>query len=76
MWFNTYTKCYESSICPILDYGAEVWGFTRAPNVDQVQEKAIRVFLGVHRFATTLAINGDMGWVPSAVRRKLAILRL
>ena len=43
--------------------------------IDNVQNKAIRVFLGVNRFAANLAINGDMGWTPSHIRRKLAMVR-
>ena len=35
-----------------------------------MQKRAIRYFLGVHRFAPVLAIAGDMGWEPSEVRMK------
>jgi len=37
--------------------------------------KVIRVFLGVHRFAPLAAINGDMGWTQSQVRRHICMFR-
>ena len=75
MGYQTYTKCYNTSICPILDYGAEVWGGYKAPKIDNVQNKAMRVFLGVHKFTSNDFLCGDMGWYPSYIRRNLAMLR-
>ncbi len=43
--------------------------------LDAVQNKAIRIFLGVHKFVPIAAINGDMGWTSSCVRRKTNIIR-
>ncbi len=40
------------------------------------QNRAIRYFLGVHRFTPLLAINGDMGWIRSSDRRWVAMIRL
>lgn len=30
----------------------------------------------MHRFASNLAVNGDMGWIPCSIRQKLEVLRL
>ena len=27
MGYKTYTKLYESCVCPVMDYGSSVWGF-------------------------------------------------
>ena len=35
----------------------------------------MRYFLGVHRFAPTLALLGDTGWIPSVYRRWTCMLR-
>ena len=43
--------------------------------IDTVQNRAIRFFLGVHKFAPNLAINGDMGWVSSGNRRNIEMFR-
>ena len=53
-----------------------MWGFNKLERIDAVQNRAIRLFLGVHRFAPNKAISADMGWVSSRVRRHVSILRL
>ena len=75
MGLETFTKCIESSVYPVLDYGAEIWGYRKESPTDKVQLKAMRVFLGVHKFAPNLALLGDMGWTPSSIRRKMCLLR-
>ena len=66
---------YDKCVAPIMDYGAEVWGLRRANKCDQVQNRAIRYYIGVHRFAPILAIQGDMGWVTPINRRAICMLR-
>jgi len=73
--YYTYTKLYSTCVCPILDYASEIWGLNDFPKIDVVQQRAIRVFLGVHNFAPKLALNGDCGWTYSTVRRKTAAVR-
>ncbi len=73
--FFTYSKLYQAGVCPILDYGSEVWGVKSFPQIDTIQNKAMRVFLGVHRFAPNAAVSGDMGWVSSSTRRKTNMVR-
>lgn len=73
--YEAYTKLFECNVNPVTDYGAEIWGFRKESNTDQVQLKAIRNFLGVHKHAPNLAILSDMGWIPSPIRRKVCLLR-
>ena len=75
MGYDTYTKCFKTCVCPVIDYNAEVWGYTKCPKIDAVQNKAMRVYLGVHRFAANAAITGDMAWCPSIIRRKIPMMR-
>ena len=41
-----------------------------------VQNRATRSFLGVHRYASSVAIQGDVGWKWSVVRSKVEIVKL
>ena len=75
-FYNTFTKLYSSYICPILDYSAGVWGYKQFYAPDVVQNRSLRYFLGVHRFASNSAINGDMGWLSCRNRRKIAMINL
>ena len=74
MGFDTYSKCFNSYICPILDYGAEICGYCNSNKSESVQNKAIRVSLGVHKFASIDFLSGDMGWLPGKIRKKLSML--
>ena len=72
--YSTFTKLYTSCVVPILDYGAAVWGYKFQAGAEVVQHRAIKYFLGVHRFAANSMIEGDMGWLSCTSRRKLAML--
>ena len=73
--FNTYTKLYSSNVCSILDYASEIWGFVEAKACNQIQNRAIRYFLGVHKFCPIPALNGDMCWSYCQDRRFICMLR-
>ena len=75
MGYNTYTKLFETGVAPILDYGSEIWGFQNFSQISAIQNRAIRFFLGTHRFASNVAVNGDMGWTSCETRRHIAMLR-
>ena len=74
--YKTYTQLFKSCVCPILDYGAGVWGYSKHIKCEEVQNRAIRCFLGVHKLAPLLAIVGDMGWEPCEVRHGGDMVRL
>ncbi len=73
--YYTYTKSVHSAVGPILDYASEMWGYKNFTQIDAVQNKAIRIFLGVHKFVPIAAINGYMGWTSCCVRCKTNIIR-
>ena len=74
--YSTYSQLYDACVCPILVYAAGVWGFKDVKQVNSIQNRAIRCFLGVHAFAPSLAIQGDMGWEPMEIRQKGEVIRL
>jgi hypothetical protein len=41
-----------------------------------VQNRAMRFFLGTHKFTPTLGLCGDMGWYPMNIHHKIEIVRL
>ena len=74
--YDTYTKLYMSGVTPIMDYCSGVWGYNALDKLDTIQHRAIRLYLGVHKFAPNKAINADMGWISSRTRRHVNMLRL
>jgi len=65
--YSTFSKLYNTGVQPILSYAAAVWCYKNTDKCSTVQHRAIRYFLGVHRFTSNHAIEGDMGWAPSKV---------
>ncbi len=39
--YYTYTRLFQSGVCPILDYGSEIWGFRHFDKVDSILNKGI-----------------------------------
>ena len=72
---KTFEKLFTSFVVPVLDYSSSIWGYKDFACLNQIQNKAIRYFLGVHKFAPTLAINGEVGWVNSKERRWCNMIR-
>ena len=75
MSFDVYCEMYHSLIEPVLFYGAEVWGLSKFREIQVIQNKACRYFLGVSRNASNIATQGDMGWYSCHSKQKISIAR-
>lgn len=42
-------KLFDSMINPILNYGSEVWGFHKGPDIERVHIKFLKRLLGVRQ---------------------------
>ena len=73
--FDTYTKLYNSTVTPVVDYSAAVWASKTYAGCESVQHKAIRTFLGTGKKSPLPAIDGDMGWTPVHIRQQKEIIR-
>ena len=75
MPFKCFTKCYNSLVQPVIDYGSSVWGTKGYSCVDAVQKRACRYFLGHGKYAPTPAVAGDMGWLTPQHKQWLGVMR-
>ena len=75
MGFGTFTKLFDSCVAPIMDYCSAIWGYDNYDICNRVQLRALRFFLGVHRFAPTAAVIGDTGWISSKTRHYINMAR-
>ena len=73
--FKTYEKLYFSCVAPILDYGSSTWRIKSYRCLDNIQNRAMRFFMGVHRYAPITALIGDINWLPCLYRHWLNIVR-
>ena len=74
--YKCYTKLYDSLVWPIIEYGASIWGTTNRSCIDAVQNRASRYHLGVGKYTPNLAVQGDIGWLPTQVRQWKSLGRL
>jgi len=63
-------------VSPILNYGGSIWGFKNYNKIDTVYRRAMRYFLGVHRFAPNHVLEGDMAWSSAQTNRHVEMIRL
>ena len=72
--FKTFDKLYHVEVVPIIDYGSAVWGFKDYKCIDDLQNRAMRYYLGVHKFVPILGLEGETGWMPTKLQRYKWIL--
>ena len=73
--YETFTKLYKCGVQPISEYAAGVWGHHKAPYIDTIQNRAMRYYLGVHKFAANAAIIADMGWKKPLYDRYICLIK-
>ena len=78
--FGSFTKLYETTVAPVLDYAVGAWismgCYNVCKKIDQIQNSAPRFFCGVPRTAPVAGFTGDSGWTPRVVRRDLEVLHM
>ncbi len=65
MYYELYKKLYDTCVTSVMDYCGVVWGFKDYDKCNTIQNQAIRAYLGVHRFSSNIAIQGDLAWITS-----------
>jgi len=73
--FTTFSKLFESSVLPIMEYASEVWGYKGYIKCERVQQRAARYYLGVHSKTPLLALSGDIGWLNTHTLRLIKIAK-
>ena len=74
--YTVFTKLYESLIEPILFYCSGIWGHKEYRVVNNVQTRAMRLFLGVTKTTSNIGKQGDMGWKSCLAKQHIEVLRL
>ncbi|CAG2254560.1 unnamed protein product [Mytilus edulis] len=76
MDYDIFTKIYENTVIPVLDYASGVWGAKQYDNIERLHYRAIRTFLGVGKTTPIPAILADMGWHPVFIHNQCNVVRL
>ena len=60
--YKTYAKLYRSTVIPVLNYAAPIWGIKKYHSHELIQQRAMRTFLGVGKKTPIPGLYGEMGW--------------
>ena len=74
--FDVYFHLFQTLVLPIINYTAAIWGHREYSCIQQIQNQAMRAFLGVGRVAPICALQGDLGWAPMVVYTKCEVVKL
>ena len=69
-------KIFDTKVLPILHYGAEIWGFHEAKNVERVHANYCKFVLGVFdKHVPNIAVTGELGRVSLITHRLVTIIK-
>ena len=74
--YHTYSHLFSSGICQILHYSSSIWVYKQFLKCQNVQNKAMRHFLGLNKFSPNLMLIGDMAWTPLHILIKINMIKL
>ena len=68
-------ELFDKLVSPILNFGSEVWGFSKASSVETVHLQFCKKLLGVKQSTQNNFIYGELGRIDYQSRRYLAIIK-
>jgi len=75
MELQTFKKLIETCVNPVLNYGAEIWGFKDYATCKNIQMKAMKFYLGVPRGAPNVGVLGEFSWLKPQYERWFLMCR-
>ena len=66
---------YECAVCAVSDYGSEIWGYEIKDDINKIQLRAARCFLGLPKHATSAGVLAEIGWTEPVYRARLRMIR-
>ena len=74
--YSVFIKLYESTVETILFYGSGIWGTKQYSVINNVQNKAGKLFLAVGKQTSNLTVRGNLGLMTCFNKQKLSCIRL
>ena len=67
-------KLFDSLVGSVLSYASEVWGYSKADDIERVHTRFCRSLLGVKRSTNLSGLYMELGRIPLAVFRQIRML--
>lgn len=68
-------QLFDVMVLPILNYGSEIWGFHKAPDIERLHTKFLKQLMGVRQQTVNSVVYGELKRFPLRVCRKIRILK-
>ena len=68
---KVYKILYESCVCSVSDYGAEIFGFQKYKSIEQIHSRAARAFLGVSKVTPIPGLREELNWLDPRSRSRI-----
>ena len=68
-------KLFDVLVGSVLNYGAEIWGYHKAGDVEKLHTKFCRYLLNVRKSTNIIGLYGELGRFPLIILRQLSMLR-
>ena len=66
---------FVSFVLSIRNYSCNIWGFTRAENIDRVHRKFCKWLLNVKMSTDNISLYGELGHFPLILGRQVRIIK-
>lgn len=72
---STVCQLFDAFVGATLNYGCEIWGFSKATEIERVHLKFCKFVLGVKRSTTNMGVYGELGRYPLYIERYVRIIK-
>ncbi|XP_069119042.1 uncharacterized protein [Argopecten irradians] len=76
MPYTVYTRLFESLVQPIMLYGSCIWGIAEQRLINNIQNRAMKAYLGVNKYTSNVGVLGDFGWKSCQAKQHMEVFRL
>jgi len=68
-------QLFDAFVSVTLNYGSEIWGFSKSNEIERIHMKFCKHILGVKSFTCNRAIYGELGRNPLYINRYTRIIK-
>ncbi len=72
---TTMLELFDTYVAPVLNYGAEIWGTNKAPEIERVHTMYVKRVLGVKRSTSNAMVYNEVARMPQICTRYVRILK-
>ena len=68
-------QLFDAFVGSIIEYGCEIWGFTKSKELERIHLKFLKYILCVKSSTSNMAVYGELGRYPLYISRYVRIIK-